>query len=106
MNVEDMILVSIDHVIEPPDMFERHIPERYRDMAPRIVRTQTGVDQWEFLGTKTGSVGLNAVATWPRDEWSFAGGHLRRGLRRVRRLAGGASFGRSDERAAPRRVRR
>ena len=27
MNVDDMILVSIDdHVIEPPDMFDRHVP--------------------------------------------------------------------------------
>jgi hypothetical protein len=31
-----MILVSIDdHVIEPPDMFERHLPEPYRDRGPR-----------------------------------------------------------------------
>ena len=27
MQLEDMILVSCDdHVIEPPDMFERHVP--------------------------------------------------------------------------------
>ncbi|MET0143639.1 MAG: amidohydrolase family protein [Ilumatobacteraceae bacterium] len=72
MKVEEMVLVSIDdHVIEPPDMFDRHMPERYRGQAPRIVRTEAGVDQWEFLGTKTGSVGLNAVATWPHSEWSF-----------------------------------
>jgi hypothetical protein len=29
MNVDDMVLVSIDdHIIEPADMFERHMPER------------------------------------------------------------------------------
>ena len=29
MQVEDMILVSIDdHVVEPPDMFEDHVPAR------------------------------------------------------------------------------
>ena len=29
MNVEDMILISIDdHTIEPPDLYERHVPDR------------------------------------------------------------------------------
>jgi hypothetical protein len=28
MNVDDMIILSIDdHTIEPPDMFERHVPD-------------------------------------------------------------------------------
>ena len=72
MRVDDMILVSIDdHVIEPPDMFERHIPARFRDRAPRIERRDDGIDRWVYLGTETGSVGLNAVASWPREEWSF-----------------------------------
>ena len=32
MNVDDMIILSIDdHTIEPPDMFERHVPA-----APRF----------------------------------------------------------------------
>jgi predicted TIM-barrel fold metal-dependent hydrolase len=72
MRVDDMILVSIDdHVIEPPDMFERHIPERFRDRAPRVVRGADGIERWLYLGVETGSVGLNAVASWPREEWSF-----------------------------------
>ncbi len=73
MKTEDMILVSIDdHVIEPPDMFERHVPAKFRDRAPRIVQDPaTGVDQWEWCGVKTGSVGLNAVASWPNKEWGF-----------------------------------
>jgi predicted TIM-barrel fold metal-dependent hydrolase len=71
MNAEDLVLISIDdHVIEPPDMFERHLPAKYRDQGPRIVQVD-GVDQWVFLGTQTGSVGLNAVASWPKHEWGF-----------------------------------
>ena len=32
MNVEDMILVSVDdHVVEPPDMFDGHLPAKYKD---------------------------------------------------------------------------
>ena len=38
MKVEDLILVSIDdHVVEPPDMFDRHAPAKYRDRVPHIV---------------------------------------------------------------------
>jgi predicted TIM-barrel fold metal-dependent hydrolase len=71
MRVEDAIMVSIDdHVIEPPDMFERHMPTKYKDRAPRVERVD-GLDQWIFLDTQTGSVGLNAVASWPKEEWNF-----------------------------------
>lgn len=35
MNVDDMILISIDdHVVEPHDMFARHVPQKYMDEAP------------------------------------------------------------------------
>jgi predicted TIM-barrel fold metal-dependent hydrolase len=71
MHVDDMILISIDdHAIEPPDMFERHIPARFKDRAPKIVKVD-GIDKWIFNDTETGSVGLNAVATWPKHEWGF-----------------------------------
>ena len=37
MNIDDMILVSVDdHVVEPPDVFERHLPAKYRDIAPHV----------------------------------------------------------------------
>ena len=39
MNREDMILISVDdHIIEPPDMFKNHLPEKYMDDAPRLVQ--------------------------------------------------------------------
>lgn len=72
MKIEDMILVSIDdHVIEPPDLFEKHLPEKYRDQGPKFVRLPNGVDQWEFQGEVMGTVGLGATASWPREEWGF-----------------------------------
>ena len=38
MGPEDLILVSIDdHVIEPPDLFERHVPEKWKSEAPRCI---------------------------------------------------------------------
>ena len=47
MRLENMILVSVDdHVVEPPDMFDKHLPAKYRgrDDVPRIVRTEAGDD--------------------------------------------------------------
>jgi len=45
MKAEDLILVSVDdHLVEPPTMFEAHIPVKYRDRAPRIIRTKDGAD--------------------------------------------------------------
>ena len=35
MNIDDLILVSIDdHVVEPADMFDGHVPAAYADQAP------------------------------------------------------------------------
>ena len=72
MKIDDMILVSIDdHIIEPPDLFANHLPEKYRDQGPQFVRLPNGVDQWVFQGEVMGTVGLGATASWPRDEWNF-----------------------------------
>lgn len=72
MKVEDMILVSIDdHVIEPPDMFQGHVPEKWSDQAPKLITDADGRQWWEFQGARTGNVGLNAVVTWPKEEWGL-----------------------------------
>jgi predicted TIM-barrel fold metal-dependent hydrolase len=72
LKIEDMILVSIDdHIIEPPDLFENHMPAKYRDQGPKFERLPNGVDQWVFQGEVMGTVGLGATASWPRDEWNF-----------------------------------
>jgi predicted TIM-barrel fold metal-dependent hydrolase len=73
MQSDDMILVSIDdHIIEPADMFDRHMPAKFKDDAPKYIHGgPDGVDHWEYQGQTTGSVGLNAVASWPHEEWGF-----------------------------------
>src|ERR1700730_6652076 len=72
MNVDDMIIISIDdHVIEPPDMFDAHVPARFRDQAPRLVRDEKGFDTWVFEGEGVGLVGLNATVSWPKEEWGM-----------------------------------
>ncbi len=70
MNVDDLILVSIDdHVVEPPDMFLNHVPEKYKAEAPIVVTDDKGVDQWFYQGRPQGVSGLNAVVSWPAEEW-------------------------------------
>ncbi len=72
MNVDDMILISIDdHVVEPHDMFARHVPQKYMDEAPRVIFDEKGIEQWYYQGKVTGTSGLNAVVTWPPEEWAY-----------------------------------
>src|SRR5687767_12462912 len=66
--VDDLILVSVDdHVVEPPDMFDGHIPDRYRDAAPKVIAKEDGTETWMFEGQEATNVGLNAVAGRPPD---------------------------------------
>ncbi len=72
MNVDDLVLVSVDdHVVEPPDMFDRHLPERYKDVAPRVVHTDAGDDVWLYEGQELPNIGLNAVAGKPPAEYGI-----------------------------------
>ncbi|MFM8238354.1 MAG: amidohydrolase family protein [Actinomycetota bacterium] len=72
MRTEDMILISVDdHVVEPPDVFEHHLPAKYRDIAPRIERMPDGTDRWKFLDFEIPNVGLNAVTGRPPEEYGM-----------------------------------
>lgn len=70
MDIDDLILVSVDdHVVEPPNMFDGHIPAAYADRAPRVVTKDDGTDVWSFEGQEIPNIGLNAVAGRPPDEY-------------------------------------
>ena len=72
MRAEDLILVSVDdHVVEPPTMFDAHVPERYRESAPRVVTRDDGVDVWTYADAVIPNFGLNAVAGRPPEEYGF-----------------------------------
>ncbi len=72
MRPEDLILVSVDdHVVEPADMFDRHLPARYRDEAPRVVRKSDGSDVWVWRGQQIPNIGLNAVVGRPPEEYGM-----------------------------------
>jgi hypothetical protein len=77
MRVEDMILISVDdHVVEPAGMFEAHLPEKYRDLAPKSVRKESWqkgefCDVWVYEGSEIPNIGLNAVAGRPPEDYNF-----------------------------------
>ena len=68
MERDDMILISVDdHIAEPADMFDRQVPAKYKDRAPRVETDERGFQQW-WYGEKPGrNLGLNAVAGKPRE---------------------------------------
>ena len=72
MDIDDLVLVSVDdHVVEPPHLFEAHLPEQWRDVAPRMVKREDGTDVWLYEGKEIANIGLNAVAGRPPDEYGM-----------------------------------
>jgi predicted TIM-barrel fold metal-dependent hydrolase len=72
MDRDDLILISVDdHIIEPPDMFVNHLPERYKDDAPQLVHQDDGTDTWTFRDTVIRTAALNAVAGRPKEEYGL-----------------------------------
>ena len=72
MQIEDMILVSVDdHVVEPAHLFDGRLPEKYQDLAPRFVHLDDGTDVWRYEGVDLPNIGLNAVAGRPPEEYGL-----------------------------------
>src|SRR5262245_61839817 len=70
MQLEDMILVSVDdHVVEPPDMFEGRLPAQYADRAPYVRKKKSVVDVWMYEDQQVANLAINAVAGRPKEEY-------------------------------------
>ena len=94
MQVEDMVLISVDdHIVEPPSMSEfirDHVPARFKDRAPRVVRRDDGSDAWLIEGQEIRTFGLNAVAGPPQGGLGQRPRHVRaRATRNLRRARAG-----------------
>jgi len=69
---DDLILVSVDdHICEPADMFDAHVPAKYRELAPRVVVDEGGHQQWMYGDARGRDLGLNAVAGKPREMYNI-----------------------------------
>ncbi len=86
-----MILISVDdHIAEPADMFEGHVPAKYRDVVPRVETDEHGFQQWWYGDKKGRNLGLNAVAGKPPEMYNVnpsSYGEMRPGLLRRARAS-------------------
>ncbi|MET0370511.1 MAG: amidohydrolase family protein [Sphingobium sp.] len=72
--MEDLVLASADdHIVEPADMYAKHLSPEHLSLAPRYVQENDlgGYWFWEHEGKKSYNVGLNAVVGRPREEYGF-----------------------------------
>ena len=68
MQPDELILISVDdHIAEPADMFDAHVPAKYRDAAPRVLTDDQGIEQWWYGSVRGRNLGLNAVAGKPPE---------------------------------------
>jgi predicted TIM-barrel fold metal-dependent hydrolase len=82
MRKEDMIIISVDdHIIEPPDMFERHTRASMKGRMPYVTQ-KNGFEAWVFEERAIPNLALNAVAGRRPEEYGFeptSYEHIRRG---------------------------
>lgn len=72
MKMDDMILISVDdHIVEPPDMFKRHTPAKYKDRMPKFVSRPDGSDIWLVEDRVVTNPALNCVAGRRPEEYGF-----------------------------------
>ena len=70
MNVEDLVIVSVDdHIVEPPTMYDQHLSVQHKAIKPLLRKDRNGADYWLYEGKRTGSIGLNAVVGRMKEEY-------------------------------------
>ena len=66
-----MQIVSVDdHLVEHPRVWQDRLPEKFKESRPRIVE-QDGKHIWVFEGQAYPTIGLNAVAGKPQEQWGL-----------------------------------
>lgn len=59
-----------DHIVEPAHVWTDRVPAKFKDRAPRVVEVD-GRQIWQWDGGMELTMGLNAVAGKPREEWGM-----------------------------------
>jgi predicted TIM-barrel fold metal-dependent hydrolase len=63
-------IISVDdHVMEPPDLFEGRLPDRYAGDPPRVVEADDGTHAWLFEGDLVPVTGVDALMSWEPDSY-------------------------------------
>jgi len=68
------IVDSDCHILEPPDIWENWLPEKFRDKAPRLVPDAAGGDAWlTAVGGDPDPIGLVSTPGMPWDQFRWFG---------------------------------
>ena len=59
-----------DHVIEHATVWSDRLPAKYRDVGPHVI-DEDGKEFWVYEDTRGLTMGLNAVAGRPQEEWNL-----------------------------------
>ncbi len=72
MKMDDMVIISVDdHIVEPPDLFEKHLSGEFLATAPQFHTNEKGENWWTYQGMTMSSVGLNAVVGRVPEEYGM-----------------------------------
>ena len=68
-------LIDADcHILEPPDIWDNWLPERYQDKAPKLVKDADGGDAWQHaVSNEPDPIGLTATPGMPFDQFRWTG---------------------------------
>ena len=72
MKYEDWFIGADTAITEPGDVWTSRLPRKFQDAAPRMIRTDDGVDVWQFgKAERKIPAGATAMAGWPEPFPSF-----------------------------------
>jgi len=64
--IADWVIDCDTHITEPPGVWADRLPSKWRERAPRMIRSDTGRDVWRIGdGEQFIPVGMSAMAGWP-----------------------------------------
>ncbi|HEX4865673.1 MAG TPA: amidohydrolase, partial [Acidimicrobiales bacterium] len=69
-DLQDRWMISVDdHVLEPPHVWEDRLPDKYREIGPRL-RTDDHGEAWFYEDKRIPTLGLAAAAGRRKEEFS------------------------------------
>ena len=62
------------HILEPPDIWQNWLPEKYQERAPKLIKDADGGDGWlTAVGGEPDPIGLTATPGMPFDQFRWMG---------------------------------
>ena len=61
------IIDADQHIVEPPDLWEKWLPEKHRGGAPKLVKDEEGADAWLLGGNKEPLGLVTVIGIQPRE---------------------------------------